>query len=457
MLTRTATRGVLLAAFLLALLAVPAAAAPTVSGEFEVEGVSTNDKLVAGPDGNIWVTLSSGTNDVARIAPGGEVSEFDLEAAAPSGIAVADGKLWITRNGGVTSFETKNPVSSKNATEIPGVTGANPIVLGPDGKLWVAANGALVQISPVNPSEHESFPVLGLEPKDIDVAGSLLAIASGENVVTATPTDPPVTKEVKIGGTLQGVAGGLGGQIAYTQPVNPPKEIGLLTPPAFVPQKLEVPGTDPFGIVFGQDLAYWSAEGNGDRLLRITTGGQVSDLKGFAAGSRPTQIATGPGGTLWVVLSLIGKVGRVSGVEPPLPPGLPGPAGSGSSGGDSHPAPETEILSGPGKKIATANKKMRVAFRFSSPQAGSSFECRLVRAAKKPKHKGKAKGHHKAKGHRGGAKASTVAAPAPFRACTSPKAYKLGPGRYSFEVRALLAGVADPSPAKRSFRIVFSP
>lgn len=453
MLPRTATRALLLAALLFALLAVPAAAAPTISGEFPVEGVSTNDKLVAGPDGNVWVTTSAGTNDVASITPRGEVNEYDLEAANPTGIAVAAGRIWITRTGGVTSFAAGDPVLTKDPTDIPGIAGTDPIVLGPDGNLWVAASGALVRISPTDPSVNKSFSVAGLEPKDIDAAGSLLAIASFEKLITTTPTDPPVIKEVTVGGSLQGVAGGPGGQIAYTQPVNPPKEIGLLTPPSLSPQKLEVPGTDPFGITLGEDGAYWSAEGNGNRLLRITTDGQVSDLKGFATGTRPTQIAAGPGGTLWVVLSETHAVGRVSGVEAPPAPAQDG-SGSGSSGpggGQSHPAPETEIVSGPGKKIATAGKKIRVNFRFASPQAGSGFECRLVRPAKKkPKHRGGGK-------HGGKAKASAASAPPPFRACVSPSAFKLGPGRYRFEVRAVLDGVADPTPAKRSFRVVFSP
>jgi streptogramin lyase len=459
MLPRTATRALALTAFLLALFVVPAAAAPTVSGEFAVEGISANDKLIQGPDGNMWVTTASGTKDVARITPSGQVTEYDLEAANPTGIAVADGKLWITRTGGVTSFEAKDPEGTKEATAIAGIAGTDPIVRGPDGNLWVGAGETLVRISPANPSENKPFTVTGLDPKDIDVAGSLLAIANfgSESVVTATATDPPVTNEVKVGGGSQGVAGGPSGQIAYTQPTNEPKEVGLFTPPTLTPLKKQVPGTDPFGIVLGQDGAYWAAEGNGDRLLRITTSGEVSDLKGFATGSRPTQIATGPGGTLWVTLSLAGKVGRVSGVEAPVPPGLPGPGGSGSpAGGDQpHPAPETEITSGPGKRIATAGKKLRVTFRFASPQASSAFECRLVRPAKKkPKRHGKAKGKAK---HKGKAKASAVAAPPPFRPCSSPQRYKLGPGRYSFEVRAVLAGVADTTPAKRSFAVVFSP
>ena len=123
LLLRTATRALALAALFFALLAVPALAAPAVSGEFAVEGVSGNDKLVEGPDGNVWVTTASGTNDVARITPAGDVTEYDLEAASPSGIAVAAGKLWITRTGGVTSFEAKDPKGTKVATEIAGIAG----------------------------------------------------------------------------------------------------------------------------------------------------------------------------------------------------------------------------------------------------------------------------------------------------------------------------------------------
>jgi streptogramin lyase len=447
MLPRPATRALALAAFLLAVSAAPALAAPAVSGEFAVSGLDSNNKLVEGPDGNEWLTLSSATADVARISTSGEVTEYDLGAEAPSGIAVAAGKLWITRNGGITSFETKDPVLTKDPIAIPAITGISSIVSAADGNLWVATAGNLVRILPTEPKTNKAFEVLGLAPKDIDVAGSLLVIAdfNGKRVLTATTGDPPVTSEVKLADSPQGVAGGPGGQVAYTQPTNEPKEIGLFTPPSLSPLKLPLPGTDAFGIALGLDGAYWSAEGNGDRLLRITTTGQVSDLKGFAALSRPTQLATGPGGTLWVALSMASKVGRVSGVEAPpvAPPASGGSGGSGGGGSSSgtdqplHPAPETEILSGPGKKSIIEGRKMRAAFRFASPQAGAGFECRLVRIVKK-KGKGKAK---------------SSAEPA-FRACTSPRVYRLTPGRYRFEVRAVLDGIPDPTRAKRPFRIV---
>src|SRR5262245_31735626 len=105
----------------IALGASSATAAPTVTGEFKVSSLNTNNKLTVGPDNNIWLTLE-GANDVARITPTGKVDEFDLGATEPSGIATAEGKLWITRNGGVTSFLPGNPVGSKAETGIAQIT-----------------------------------------------------------------------------------------------------------------------------------------------------------------------------------------------------------------------------------------------------------------------------------------------------------------------------------------------
>ncbi|HWO47671.1 MAG TPA: hypothetical protein VNM41_06370, partial [Solirubrobacterales bacterium] len=93
-------------------------------------------------------------------------------------------------------------------------------------------------------------------------------------------------------------------------------------------------------------------------------------------------------------------------------------------------APETKIGKGPKGVVKTKKKKAKVKFRFSSPTAGVTFQCALTKL------KGK----------------KTKAAP--FKGCRSPKAYKLRPGRYRFEVRALSGGVADKTPAARKFKVV---
>lgn len=417
----------ILAALLTLLAASPAAAAPAVTGEFDVPGLGNNNKLVQGPDGNMWVTTGGGGKDVARITPAGEVKEFNLEAVTPSGITVGpEGKLWITRNGAVISFSPADPEGTKKLFEIAAIGTQHSIVLGPDKNLWVATNEKIVRIPPADPSKFTEFPVAGLAPKDIDVAGPLLLVADFKRILEVNTAGAAVG-EHKILNQSQGVAGNPNGQYAYSQPTEEPREFGVITPGA-APIVTLVPGKDPFGVALGSDGAYWAPEFNSDGLLRITTAGVVTGLTGFAKGSAPRQIAAGPNNTLWVTLEMTKKVGRVSGLESPVTPPLPPPPPSVK--------PKTTIEKGPKGVIETTRKRVSVSFRFSSPDAGAGFQCRVTRLVKK-----------------GGKKAASSKAPV-FKACESPKKLKLGPGRYRFEVRAVLAGVADETPARRSFRIV---
>lgn len=80
--------------------------------------------------------------------------------------------------------------------------------------------------------------------------------------------------------------------------------------------------------------------------------------------------------------------------------------------------PGTVIDRGPKRKTS----KAKATFRFSSPDAGASFECRLDGAG--------------------------------FKSCQSPQTYKnLEPGKHSFSVRATVGGSADPSAAKYSWKV----
>jgi len=424
--SRTLRRAALLGLLVVALATGTASAAPVVSGEFPVPNLGSNDKLAQGPDGNMWVTLNGTEYDVARITPSGSVTEFKLGAVTPLGITAGPkGLLWIARNGGVVSFDPADPEGSKKITDIALIGTSPSIILGPDGNLWATGENKLVRVPPDNPAGATEVPVPGLQTaKDIDVAGSLIVVAGLERIYAVT-TAGAIT-EHKISGQAQGVAGNPNGQYAFTQPVSPPKEIGLLSPTA-APIVRSAEGTDPFGIALGSDGAYWSPEFISDGLTRITADGTLSGLTGFAKGSGPRQIAAGPGNTLWVTLETTQKVGRVSGLEPPVAPPSPLPAaGSGE--------PQTRIAKGPKSKVRTRRKRVRVKFRFNSPNAGATFECALLRLKK----------------HRKGKRALRPR----FKRCTSPRAYTVRPGRYRFLVRAVLDGTVDSSPAKRTFRIV---
>jgi virginiamycin B lyase len=406
------------------LLSASALAAPAVDGVFPLNSLGTNNKIVAGPDGNMWVTLSLG-KDVARITPGGQIQEFELEnvEADAEGIAVGpDGNLWVPTVNEVTKFSPADPEGTDKAFTLPDIGASGQIVAGPDGLMWVASNDSLVHFSSADPEgTDQAVPNVTLSPKDIDVAGSLIAVADFNNARIATFTTAGSQLNFTLAGGPQGVAGGPGGQIAFSQQGMQPEEVGRINPPN-PPQGHQIDG-DPFGVTLGPDGAYWITRSAADELIRLTTDGQVTTLGGFPPKYFPRQIEGGPGNTLWVTMEIPGEgiaaVARVSGVE--LPSNPPPPPVT---------APQTKIDKGPKKVVRTRRRKARVKLRFSSSPRGATFQCSLTRL------KGK------------GTKV------APFKGCKSPKAYKLRPGRYRFGVRAVLAGVVDPSPAFRKFRIV---
>jgi hypothetical protein len=404
--------------------ASPAGAAPAVDGFFPVQGLEINNKIVAGPDGNMWVTLAVG-KDVARITPAGQVQEFELtEVEGAQGIAVGpDGNLWVPGTNKVTKFSPGDPEGTDQTFTVLSINSGGQIVAGPDGLMWVASNNSLVHFNVADPP-GTALPVTvngALAPKDIDVAGSLIAIADTGEPRIATFTTAGAQQDFTLAGGSQGLAGGAGGQIGFSQPSVQPEEIGVVNPPSPA-QGSQIAG-DPFGVAFGSDGAYWIARSASDEVIRMTSDGQYTSLGGFPPKYFPRQVAAGPDNTIWVTAESPGEntagVARVSGLEPPLTNPPPPPT-----------APHTKISKGPKKVVKTKRKKAKVKFRFSSPSPGAHFECSLTRL----------------KGKRTKA--------APLKGCKSPKVYRLRPGRYRFQVRAVLNGMPDPTPAARKFKVV---
>ncbi len=104
-----------------------------------------------------------------------------------------------------------------------------------------------------------------------------------------------------------------------------------------------------------------------------------------------------------------------------------GSGGGGGGGGGANPPPasppNTLLGAHPKGKITTKKSKVSVKFAFSSDLAGAAFECKLDKGS--------------------------------YASCKSPKSYKVKPGKHKFLVRALSsAGVADPTPAQFSFKVV---
>jgi fibronectin-binding autotransporter adhesin len=111
--------------------------------------------------------------------------------------------------------------------------------------------------------------------------------------------------------------------------------------------------------------------------------------------------------------------------------GNPCPSGGSGGGGSNQPpppspppvpAPNTKIGAHPGAKVFTSKAKLKVKIAFSADLAGATFECKLDKGA--------------------------------FARCSSPKSYKVKPGKHTFSVRAIGPGGTDATPAKISFKVV---
>ena len=320
---------------LAALLVAPSAAlaAPKIDGEFTVSG--TPVRLAQGPDGNIWVTLSGGGNKLAKVTPAGVVTEYNPVniTGAPVGITKGpDNLMWVTDTGHVAKFDPADPNGSAVETAIADITDARGIVTGPDNNLWTASGDKLVKIPPGAPATFTSTTITGMSARDIasGTDGNLwIADFGGARVVAATTAG--ATTFHNTGGGPQGIGAGPGGQVVYANPGTSPQTIGRLTLGA-APLTTNTPASDPFGVVFGSDGAFWTANFAKDELGRLTTDGTYTELPGFTAGSGPRYITTGPGNTLWVSLEQGKKIGRVTGVDP-APAGGGGGGGGGTGGG----------------------------------------------------------------------------------------------------------------------------
>jgi hypothetical protein len=182
---------------------------------------------------------------------------------------------------------------------------------------------------------------------------------------------------------------------------------------------------DPFGITFGRDHAYWIAQFNGDNLGRLTPDGTYSTPIAFTPGSGPRQLAPGPDDSLWVSLDSSDRVAKIgSGTPLPIPtpppttPPTPAPL----------PVITVNFIVNPEKIYWVGNRKRGAVVRigFRSTPSGGAFQCRI-----KPTHE--------------------------FRLCTSPRTYRLRPGKYTFEVRTFKAGYQSGPSVAQAFRVIYVP
>jgi streptogramin lyase len=335
------------AVFALLLAGAPGAgAAPALDGEFAVS--AKPERMATGPDGNVWFTLSGGTNDFGVIKPDGTVTEFDVAAAA--GVvditAGPDNAIWMAGPAKVVRADPANPTAAEQFA-IADIGTPQGIVTGPDGNIWAASDDKAIKISTAG-VKLDTYTGRFTGARGIDAGGDgnlWVADFGGGAIVRVTTAG--VATPFTVGGGPQEVAMGPAGQLAYS---NPNSVFGRIAFDGTF-ETTDMPATDPFGIVFGDDGAYWSPQFNAHALARVTPTGDYTQLM-LPAASGPRYIARGAGGTLWVGLQNTNEIARITGVTAPEEPPPPPP--------DDTTAPElTDLKAAPKRFRARAGSTLR--------------------------------------------------------------------------------------------------
>jgi streptogramin lyase len=373
-----------------------ASAAPAVDRVFNLP--DRPHQLALGPDGNVWITMEGPTDNIARVRPDGTIDRFTSAAiVSPVGIVAGpDGQMWVTEGNAIAHFSPADPSAARRVD----VAGLAPhrIVVGADGALWTGSNDRFVRIA--TDERVVSFASTGLvSARGIAAGGdgNLYAADFGGRQVVGITTAGTPAGVFPLDENPQEVAAGPANQLAATLPSN---LIARFTPPSRTAQNTDVPLTDPTGIVFAPDGAYWAANFPRDTLTRLTPDGAVTTLAGFPAGSGPRHLTVGRDGTLWVGLETSRQVARVTGVvaptpTPPTPPsggGGGGARGGGGTTGDVTPPslanvrlPATLRIGRAGTLSVTLSEAATVKVRFERALPGRHKAGRCVKPRRAPR------------------------------------------------------------------------
>ena len=327
----TSRRAALVAGALMALTgASPAAAEPALDGTFTPSGTPTH--IARGPDGNVWFVLngSSANKEFGRIAPDGTITEYDTPnnlaatdlGSGPSTAGGPHDRVWLTQEGAVTRW---NPATATGtAHPIATLTGPRDIHAGADGNMWAVAVDRVIKIGPDGTSLGD-FLIGQVSGRGITRGSDdrmYLADFGNSAVQAFTTANPNAPQKIDTGVAPQEIEAGPAGQLGVSLPNSEMARVST----AGAVEKTTDAATDPFGVAFGGDGAYWFALFTTNALGRLTPDGQYSKPITLPPGTGPRYIAAGANDTLWVTGETSKKIHRVTGVTAAPPPDTTPPA-----------------------------------------------------------------------------------------------------------------------------------
>jgi streptogramin lyase len=180
--------------------------------------------IAAGPEGDIWFTAAG--DKVGRMTMSGTVSEFELPRYSdPYRIAAgSDGNVWFTETAeGAPAIGRMTPAGQVTHFPLPTsrLASAGAIAAGPDGRLWFSYEpGVIGRIDPDGRISRVELPdptyvtsiVAGMEGNVWYTAAAEPACAEGDELCrTALPTAPAIVGRVE--------PSPLGAQVEAARPV----------------------------------------------------------------------------------------------------------------------------------------------------------------------------------------------------------------------------------------------
>jgi streptogramin lyase len=313
--------------------------------EFRVptQGPGSPADIIRGPDGNLWFTEFE-NHKVARMTPGGSVTEFRT-GGSPSSITVGgDGNLWFLEGeqqliGRMTPTGKLKEFYVFSLSYPQQLYGA--IAKGPDGNVWYVdpIDRVLGRITPTGNIRETPVPdgptVITTGPDGNLWFGLQFAPAIGRinpRLTGLTEIPLPPTGNFETNPLVRGITAGPDGNVWYTTSAT---RVGRVSPSGnFAEFPLPTPGAAPHDITPGPDGNLWFTEEIGNRIGRVTPSGSVREILLPHRDSSPEGITAGPDGRLWFteenlglspVVGTPGGTGRIGSLDPATVRPPPGP------------------------------------------------------------------------------------------------------------------------------------
>jgi virginiamycin B lyase len=258
--------------------------------------------IVAGPDGNLWVTETGG-NKIAQTTPSGIVTEFSTGITANAGLggitSGPDGNLWFTES---TANQIGRITPAGVVTEYGGLTanaGPTQITPGPDGNLWftertankigvISTAGTLLHEytaagAPVGITSDTTDNLLWFVEKNGSQVASITLTGTVHEYPTTTASSGP-----------HGITMGPSGTVWWTEDAT--NQIGTMNTNGTGMKEYPtgLTGVNPRGIALGPDGNLWFDAVGQDSVASITPTGVVTPYRIPTAASHPVDLVSGP-------------------------------------------------------------------------------------------------------------------------------------------------------------------